>query len=209
MQWALVVTLAAVGVTAAQPTENVVPEGPTVQLLLLRQKSVQEDLKLSADVVKKIGEFTDKQSAAFVKAFKGDKAGLKRKLSEMREENQKFLADTLTAEQNKRLIQITLQVTGLHQLNRPEVAKALKLTKAQRVKLRALRKVTRRKLAKVLALESPDAIKAEYAALRKETRSKTRALLTKSQKAKIKEIVGEPFKGAIVFEGREKVPEDK
>jgi hypothetical protein len=209
MQWALVVTLVAVGVTAAQPKENVVPRGATVRLLLLRQKSVQEELKLSADVVKKIAEFTDKQHAALMKALKGDKAELKKKLTKMGKENQQFLADTLTAEQNKRLIQITLQVTGLHQLNRPEVADALKLTKAQRVKLRALRTVTRGKLAKVLATESPDTRNAEFAKLRKETRTKTRALLTKAQKAKLKEVVGAPFKGEIVIEGREKVPEDK
>jgi hypothetical protein len=40
----------------------------------------------------------------------------------------------------------------------------------------------------------------KLAKLREETNKKIMAALTDEQKAKVKEIVGEPFKGEIVFE---------
>jgi hypothetical protein len=45
--------------------------------------------------------------------------------------------------------------------------------------------------------------------MREETRKKVRAQLTAAQKAKVKELVGEPFKGDIVIEGPESVPPRK
>jgi hypothetical protein len=205
LKWALVLAVPAVWVAAARPAETVVPQGTTVQLLLLRQKSVQAELKLSPDVVKKIMEFTNKQYVAFRNAVEGDKTELKQKVKELGTENQQFLKENLTPAQRKRVNQIALQETGLHQLSRPDVAKVLKLTKDQKKKFKALQKVTRVKLAKLLHGTSPENRKAEFTKLRKDTRKRIRALLTAAQKAKVKEIVGEPFKGEIVIEGPESV----
>lgn len=210
LQWFLVLAVPAVWVAASRPAEKVVPEGTTVQLLLLRQKSVQEELKLTPDVTKKIMDFTNKQHDAFVKAIKAGKEEAKQKIKELGNANKQFLKDSLTPEQNQRLVQITLQVTGLHQLSRPEVAKVLKLTKTQKTKIKAIQKEGRKKLAEVVHATNPETRKKLFAELRAETRKKVRAVLTSAQKAKVKKIVGEPFKGDIVIEGPESAaPADK
>jgi hypothetical protein len=208
VKWLLVLAIPAVWVTAARPAEKVTPEGNTVQLLLLRQKSVQEELKLSPDVVKKVMDFTNKQHAELHKARKLGKEELKAKLKELRDENKQFLDKALTPEQHKRVNQIALQVTGLFQLNRPEVAQVLNLTKAQKVKLRVLQRAARKKLAQVLDAKSPQERKELFAKLRAETRKKIRAILTKAQKDQVKEIVGKRFTGDIVIETPESAPPD-
>jgi Spy/CpxP family protein refolding chaperone len=205
----LVLAVAAAWVPAARSQEKVVPEGTTVQLLLLRQKSVQKELKLTPDVIRKIMDFTDKQHNAFLKTIKLGKEERKEKINELEKENQQFLKDTLTPGQGKRLLQIALQVTGLHQLSRPEVAKVLKLTSDQKEKFAALQKETHKKLAKLLYVASPEERKEQFAKLRTETRNQVRALLTDAQRATVEELVGKPFNGDIIIEGPESVPPKK
>jgi hypothetical protein len=206
LQWFLVLAVAVAWVPTARPQERVVPEGTTVQLLLLRHKSVQQELKLTPAVTNKIMEFTDKQHDAFRNAIKLGKEERTEKINAMQKENQQFLKDTLTPGQGQRLLQITLQVTGLHQLSRPEVAQVLKLTNDQKEKLAALRKETREKLAKLLYVTSPAERKEQFAKLRMENRNQVRALLTDAQKATVDELVGKPFTGDIIIEGPESVP---
>jgi Spy/CpxP family protein refolding chaperone len=208
-KWVLVLALSVAWAPAARAGEGVVPEGTTVQLLLLRQKSVQQELKLTPDVTRKIMEFTNKQHDAFLAAMKLGKAEAREKLKAMEEENQQFLKDTLTPGQDKRLIQITLQTTGLHQLSRPEVAKVLKLTKDQQQKFSAIQKAANEKLAKLLYATNPEERKERFAKLREETRKEVRALLTAEQKATVDELVGAPFNGDIIIEGPESVLKKK
>jgi hypothetical protein len=206
LQWVLVLTIAVAWAPAARAgEERVVPEGTTIQLLLLRQKSVQEELKLTPDVTKKIMEFTHKQHDAFLETCKLSKQEAKVKINEMEQENRKFLKDTLTPAQDKRLIQITLQMTGLHQLSRPEVARVLKLTQDQKQKFQAIQKEVHKKLEKLLYDASPEERKEHFAKLRDETRKQVRAILTDEQKATVEELVGAPFNGDIIIEGRETV----
>jgi hypothetical protein len=49
---------------ADDPAEQHVPDGVTVQLILLRQKSVQADLKITPELAKKIIDFTKKEYEA-------------------------------------------------------------------------------------------------------------------------------------------------
>jgi hypothetical protein len=166
----------------------------------LRQKSVQQELKLSPETVKKVMEFTNKQHEAFWEALKGGKEGRKQKLLELDKEDKQFLADNLTAEQRKRLGQITLQLTGLIELNRPAAATALNLTEEQQQKFKDLQKEHRRELVGIILPKGKEGRNEKLAKLREETREKIRAILTDEQKAKVRELVGEPFKGEIVFE---------
>jgi hypothetical protein len=69
MKWAVVLLVPAVFGVTAWSAEPAVPEGTTVKLLLLRQKSVQKELDLSPDAVKKILDFTNKQSEAVKKVL--------------------------------------------------------------------------------------------------------------------------------------------
>jgi hypothetical protein len=200
LKWALVLTVPIVWVATARPAEQIVPEGTTVQLLLLRQKSVQQELKLSPEVIKKVLDFTDKESVAYEQALKLNKEESEKKSDELEKEEKKFLEDNLTAEQLKRLNQITFQVTGLQQLTRPEVARALNLTEEQQTKFKELHKEARKELEEIINSKDREGRNEKLAKLREETDKKIEAVLTDEQRTKARELVGEPFKGEIVFE---------
>jgi Spy/CpxP family protein refolding chaperone len=200
-KWALVLAVPAVWVAPARPGEEPQVAGATtMRLLLLRQKSVQEELKLTPEVTKKILEFTNKEYAEFQKAQKLSKQKRLNRIEELEQKNKKFLKDNLTEAQRKRLDQIRLQVTGLYQLTRPEVAKALNLTEAQRTKFREMHKEARKKFTEILEEKDREGRNKKLAKLRKEVYKAIGAVLTDKQKAKVKEAVGEPFTGELLFE---------
>src|SRR5262249_14417920 len=122
------------------------------------------------------------------------------KFDELEKANKKFLEDNLSAAQRKRLEQITLQVTGLYQLGRADVAKALNLTEEQQTKFEEMQKETRKALEAIITSTERAGKTEKLAKLHEETSKKIMAALTDEQKAKVREIVGEPFKGEIVFE---------
>jgi len=198
-KWALVLAVPA-GWVAAQQDEDLVPDRTTVQLLLLRQKSVQAELKLGPEFARKITEFTDKEADAYVEALKLKDADIKKKIEELERENKKFIEDNLSAAQRKRLDQIYLQVTGLQQLTRPEAAKALNLTEDQQTKFKAMRKEARTLLEEILEAKGSEGRNEKLAKLRAEIDKKIGAVLTDEQKTKAREIVGEPFRGELLFE---------
>jgi hypothetical protein len=202
-KWALVLLVPAVFGATARPAESDVPEGTTVKLLLLRQKSVQKELELSADTVKKILAFTDAQSEAARKAFDLGDAARKEAFEKLAKANDKFLTDTLNAKQSKRLDQITMQFTALTQLTKPEVAKELKLSDEQLKKLKDLQGEARKALVEVIESKERAGKSEKLAKLREETRKKILALLTDAQKTKVREMAGPPFEGEIVFEEAE------
>ena len=199
MKWVLVLVIPAVFGSTARPAEPDVPEGTVVKLLLLRQKSVQKELDLGADVVKKITAFTNAQSEAARKASGMSEAARKEAFEKLAQANDKFLTDTLNAKQSKRLDQITMQFTALTQLTKPEIVRELKLTDEQVKKFKEMQTGARKALAEVL--RSKDAGKSQkLAKLHQETRTKALAVLTDDQKTKVREMVGPPFEGEIVIE---------
>jgi hypothetical protein len=201
IRWAVVlIVLSVFGVTARSEEEQAVPEGTTLKLLLLRQKSVQKELELDADAVKKITDFTDAQSKAAGEALKLDKAARKEAFEKLAKENEKFLADNLTAKQSKRLDQITMQFTALTQLTKPEMIKELKLSDEQVTKFKELQTEARKALVDLIKAKERAGKSEKLAKLRKETREKILAVLTDEQKEKVREIAGPPFEGEIVFE---------
>lgn len=199
--WVLVLAVPASLAAAEEKTAPIAPETTTAQLLLLRQKSVQKELKLNDDAVKKIMDFTNKESDEYGKALKLPEKDRTAKFNELETANKKFLEDNLSADQRKRLGQVTLQVTGLYQLGRADVAKALDLTDEQQTKFEDMQKEARKTLEEIITSSADRAGKTrKLADLREETHKKIMAVLTDAQKAKVREIVGEPFKGEIVFE---------
>ena len=208
LKWVLVLAVPALWVTAARPQERSVPERTTIELLLLRQKSVQQELKVSPALAKKVAEFTHKQREAFGEALNLGVEQRRQKLMELAKENKQFLDDNLTAGQRKRLFEITLQVTGLHEINRPEVAKALNLTEEQQQKFKELQQEHRKQLVEIIEPKEREGRNEKLAKLREDTRDKIRAILTDEQKEKVRELVGEPFKGEIVFEEYESDSKD-
>jgi len=208
MKWALVLLVPAVcGVTAALAQDGV-PEGATVKLLLLRQKSVQKELGLSDDSAKKVMTFTEAQSEAAGKALGLGDAERKEAFGKLAKENEKFLTDTLDAKQSKRLDQITMQFTALTQLTKPEMVKELKLSEDQVKKLKDLQTEARKALRDLIESKESEGKNEKLAKLRETARMKTLDVLTDDQKTRVREMVGPPFEGEIVFE-EAKSPKEK
>jgi hypothetical protein len=199
----VVLLVPAVFGATAWAADEVIPEGTTVKLLLLRQKSVQKELELNADVVKKIMKFTDAQSEAAGKARKLGEAERKEAFVKLLKQNDKFLADTLSEKQSKRLGQITMQFAALTILLTPEMVKELKLSEEQVKKFKDLQSESRKALAELIESKERKDINKKFANLREDTRKKILDGLTDEQKKKVREIAGPRFEGEIVFEEHE------
>src|SRR5439155_18465089 len=107
---------------------------------LLQNESVQKELKLSDEQVKKIKDASqsirDKHRDDFeaVRKLEGDEAREKGQelMKTVGEETKKAMADILTPEQNKRFKEIQLQQEGARAFNEADVQKALSLTDDQK-----------------------------------------------------------------------------
>src|SRR5581483_9214652 len=149
-KWVLVgvVSLAVAGTVAAQPPGGgrggrggfgggMFGGGP----MLLANEGVQKELKLTDDQKTKVKEFTDAQMAKMREAFTGgqpDREKMQEMRKEMQEKGDKFVKDTLNADQQKRFKQIELQRDGLRAFQNADVQTALKLNDDQKEKLKGL-----------------------------------------------------------------------
>jgi Spy/CpxP family protein refolding chaperone len=205
MKWALVLVVPAAFAVTARPAEPNPPEGMTIRLLLLRQKSVQKELEITPDQAAKIKEFTHAQSEAVRKLRDAGEEERKEAHQKLAKENKEFLEKTLTAQQNKRLHQITMQFTALHHLTSPELVKELNLSDEQVQKLKDLQKESRKEVVAILTAKEREGKKEKFAKHREEVRTKVNAILTDDQKAKVREIAGPQFEGEIIFEEEEEI----
>ena len=203
LKWVVVLAVPAIWVAAAWPQEPAHPEGTTIKLLLLRQKSIHKELDISADVARKIMEFTEQQSEAFGKALDMAEAERKKAVAKLQEQNKKFVADTLNAKQSTRLDQLYLQFTAPYQLTKAEVAKALKLTDDQQQKFKDLYKEYHKEMGDILFAKETTGRAGKFAKLREKTRTAIQSILTEKQQAQAREAVGPPFTGELVFEDNE------
>src|SRR5579871_4108263 len=116
--------------------------GGSVALVLLRDKGVQQELKLTDDQVKAIDAAAKKQADAIQALRGGDPQEARTKMVELNRETTKTIDDTLKADQKKRLRQLELQQRGLSALAAPAnarnpnaqastLAKDLNITEAQ------------------------------------------------------------------------------
>jgi len=170
-------------------------------VMLLRQESVQKELKLNEDQVKKIEELSQKTREKFQDIFGGDEAERPKKMQELTEENRKAVAEILNPEQSKRLNQISYQQRGTSALIDPEVAKALALSEEQQGKVKT---INEEMMAGMRELFTPGQAPDEDARkkmndLRKSSGDKMLAVLSAEQKTKWTEMQGEAFKGEIRF----------
>jgi Spy/CpxP family protein refolding chaperone len=167
-------------------------------LFLLGQKSVQEELKLSDEQIKKVQELAQAQ-----RSNRGDFQGLGReeiqkKLAERAKAQNEALAKILDAKQLKRAKQIALQQQtrfGLgFALNNEEVAKSLNITDEQKEKIRQIQGKVREEMQGV-GFDEQGRKKREE--VMKAANERMESVLTAEQKTKLKEMQGEPFKGEI------------
>jgi hypothetical protein len=119
-------------------SSNRSPVAPIMQIVLLAQKSVHGELRLSKEQIEKIKEFLAKVQKDFPDYHKPSDDNRK-KLEALADALDKFLEDNLDKNQRKRLKQIYFQLGGLVVvLADPEVDKMLKLTDEQKTRGRDL-----------------------------------------------------------------------
>jgi hypothetical protein len=209
--WVLVVAVVVVGAEPARPAdkdedketrkqkhqEKLIAQEGAIEVVLLRHKSVQEDLKLSDEVITKVQDFSARQwkKAQEVQNLSEDKR--EAKWQEMTKENKKFLKGTLTTDQLKRLDQIGMQVAGLLWVNRADVSKQLGLTSEQRKKARQLQKTAHKEMHDLIHSDSKEEKAEKFHALHETNRKRLSGLLTDEQKATWKTLRGKKFQGDL------------
>jgi hypothetical protein len=176
-----------------------IPEEGAIEVMLLRQQSVQKELKLSDDEIEKIHNYCAKQWEKAQEVSKLSEKEQEKKFTEMTKENEHFVATTLTKEQAKRLHQITLQVAGLLCLSRNDIASKLKLTEAQKKELPKIHIEARQEVEDLIHATSKQQKREKLSEIRKINNKRLMELLTDEQEVAWKEMIGEPFKGDIAI----------
>jgi len=191
--------IVAMGAISARAAEKMIAEEGAVELMLLRQQSIQKELKLTADEIEKIHKYAAQQwdQAQKVHELTGDARD--KKFMEMSKENERFIEKTLTKDQLKRLHEITLQNAGILCLGRPHVASKLKLTEDQKKKVVQLQKESRKDAEELVHATKKEEKRQKLRELQEDSRTKLMAVLTDEQKATWKEMTGQPFTGDLAF----------
>jgi Spy/CpxP family protein refolding chaperone len=184
----------------AETDEQLIAREDAVEVMLLRQKSVQDDLKLTPVQGKKIHEFANSQWKK-VRAMKDlSKDERDRRFEGMAKENERFIKDNLNEQQRKRLHQIAMHVAGLLWVLRSDVAQSLNLTDEQKSKLREAHREAHKEAMETLRSAGDTGVKEEkFHELRGKNRKQLMSVLNDEQKAKWREMAGPPFRGELHF----------
>jgi hypothetical protein len=174
---------------------------------LLTNKSVQKEMKVNDEQLKKIDALTrvlSKQRTIEVSKLQRmpvtpqeRRAKLRDLTWEIHDAEVKIMSDFLKPEQVKRFEQITVQHAGLFAFSIPPVQRRLKLTEQQLTKVTIIRdEASQRDGSRTELLEKsvkdPEA-KKKAAEVEKQTMEKIVALMSDEQKATWKDLTGEPF----------------
>jgi len=202
--WTLVLAILALGAATGSAADKMVPEEGAVEVMLLRQASVREELKLSHDEATKIHNFTREQWEKAKALSKLPEAERDKKFIELTKENDQFIDKTLTKAQRKRLKEIELQVAGLLCLSRPDVASELKLTAEQKKRVPDMQKEGRQEMEELLYTSKPETRQQKLAELRKTSRDRMLKLLSEDQGKTWAKMQGKPFTGELLIGSKEK-----
>jgi hypothetical protein len=174
---------------------------------LLTNKSVQKEMKVNDEQLKKIDALTrvlSKQRNIEVAKLQRMPVSREERRAKMRDltweihdAEVKIMSDFLKPEQVKRFEQITVQHAGLFAFSIPPVQRRLKLTEQQLTKVTIVRdEASQRDGSRTELLEKsakdPEA-KKKAAEVEKQTMEKIVALMSDEQKATWKDLTGEPF----------------
>jgi hypothetical protein len=184
--------------TVTPATAQNTPGALSNAILLLDQKSIQEELKLDKDQAAKVTEALKKQMTVRqgIRDLEADERP--KKIAELDKESEKLAQGILKPEQAKRLKQIMLQVVGARAFQQPDVVAALKLTDAQKEQVADVMKEIGDQVKGLRGPGgSPAAVQKKMQELTKTGREKIVKTLTPEQQAKWKEMSGDPFKGEL------------
>lgn len=201
-RWTLALVIVVASGTPARPAdEKMVPGEGAIEVMLLRQKSVQEDLKLTSDEAKQIHAFTTKQHKKAEAIEQGSESDRGQKYHELTRENEKFVTEILEPAQLKRLHQIMLQKAGLMMVTQPKVAAALNLTEGQKEKAHEFQQEAHKEWVELHHDTSKESRGEKLHMHQVNSRKRLMSLLTDEQEAKYKEMSGTPFEGKIEYHG--------
>jgi Spy/CpxP family protein refolding chaperone len=188
-------TVAVSPLAAQLPNQGPVRGGPN-PFAMIRQKSVQDELKMSKEQQGKLKEVMTGIRDQLLELIEN---GEREKARALIKKHEKDILTVLTSEQVKRLKEIILQVHGIWAMTVPETAKELQITAEQKEKILALQTETEKQMKKIFEGEAASRKEAQQkmAELHKSANDKALLLFTDAQKAKWKEMAGEPFKGEI------------
>jgi Spy/CpxP family protein refolding chaperone len=169
-------------------------------MMLLNQPSVQQELKITDEQKQQIHEAATKlrQHAGDLQNL--DQTERQQKMQEMAREGERTVARILHRDQMKRLKEITLQVQGARAFNNPDLAKALDLTDEQKEKIKAA-EGGRGQRPQIQPGTDPQEAQKRFEEMRKANLEKVMSILTPQQKAKYREMTGEPFTGKLEAPG--------
>lgn len=171
-------------------------------LMLLSNKSVQEELKVDEDQVKKITDLAAKNRENFGSLRDLSNEERREKMTAITAENNKAIDAILKPEQVTRLHEIENQVGGAQALTSERNADKLKLTDDQKKKIGDVLASSREKMGDLRDQFQNDregAMK-KMQEIRAETNKEAMAVLTDDQKKTWEELTGKPFE--IKYEGR-------
>jgi Spy/CpxP family protein refolding chaperone len=182
---------------------------------LLQNKSVQEELKLTAEQIdksKKVSEdIREKYKDDFPKVREMSQEERQEFFKKVGDETNKALATVLNADQQKRYKQIQLQqmsrFTGANILLTPDVEKGLKLTDDQKGKIKTIVEDINKEMKELResgGQPGPETFQ-KMQAINKEGMEKASATLTDDQKKAWKELQGAPFE--VKMEGPPRRPQ--
>jgi DNA polymerase III gamma/tau subunit len=181
---------------------------------LLANKSVQEELKLTAEEAAKVSApgkaLQEKRRSMFADLQGATQEQRQEKMKELTdaaksadEDAAKLAKDTLRTDQLKRFGEIGLQVKGDAAFVDENVQKTLAITDPEKEEIKKIRDDAATKIRELQpargqggqgrAQGNRQETQTKIQALRKETLEKVVAVLTDSQKAQWKEMVGSPF----------------
>jgi len=172
--------------------------------MLLKNASVQQELKLDATQTEKAKEVAEKAREKF-QAKRESLEGLhgEERFKKMQELNKevnagvdKEIKEFLTTEQIHRLHQLQHQLQGAHAFTDEHVQDKLKLSDDQKTEIREIVHASSAEAHKIWeedAQHDREGMMAKMAEHRKETLAKVESKLTDEQKAAWKEMLGDPF----------------
>lgn len=177
----------------AAPAPEASPLGGFAGLILISSvanPNIRDELKLSENQVKQLEALMSEHRGAYASLRRMNKEDREKQLQEIRKKDEAAIAKILTRKQLIRAEQIQLQICGPMILTKSQVAAALKLTDEQKEKMTLIRREAleeyregRAKGERQPTEESP-----------KRRDEKLLNVLTPAQKAKWKQLLGEPFK---------------
>ncbi len=175
---------------------------------LAKDKGIAADLKLSEDQVKKVEDLDKKMADKRQEMMRemresgGGFEGMREKMQEMTKTTEKELAGIISADQVKRLKQLQLQASEktaglMAALGNPEVADKLGFNAEQKEQLQGFRDDMQKSMREIFqdAQGDREGAQKKMADYRASMDKKVAKLLSDDQKAKWKEMLGEPYKG--------------